>query len=596
MSTLLPGTKVLARGLLWEVVHTEPAGEQSRFRLRCSQGDLRGLELDLLHPFEDVVPVSSELEPRKAGRLKAWLLYHRAFLLEQALGLSALTSVDPGRLEPVPYQLVPVMRALRMSRPRLLLADGVGLGKTVQAGLVLAELIARRRAHRVLIVSPAGPLLNQWHREMRERFGLRFDAVRDWGTLQEARRALLLGSNPFDHMALCLTSIDFAKQEKVLEDLERASWDVIVIDEAHHCVRMGAAGDFEDSRRRRLAEVLARRSDALLLLTATPHDGYDPHFASLMELLDPSLIDGRGALRGEKYRGHVVRRLKRHIKDPRTGEELFKRREVTPRPVTFDGGLQPKFAAYQSAILALVVPRLKTALRQKRFGDVLAFVSLLKRSVSTARACRNTLSVILDRYSDLAVSGAEEQEARKQRLATLRDYNRRLERYGALSFEEEEDQAALEAEDMAAEILASGADELVDRIEEARREKRRESDRLKRLEATREALEGLVRLAEEASQEDPKLSALSAEIERIRAREPRANILLYTEYTDSQAAAVESLLAAVKAGKVSGEILAISGPDPEAVRTQVTERFQTEDDIVLVSTDATAEGLNLHAR
>ena len=297
MSAFLPGTQVTARGLLWEIVHVEPAGEQTRFRLRCAQGDLRGREFDFLHPFEEIRPVSRDLEPAKAGRLRPWLLYHQAFLLEQELGPTALQAVQPGRLEIAPYQLVPVMRALRMSRPRLLLADGVGLGKTVEAGLVMAELIARRRAHRVLIVSPAGPLLQQWRREMRERFGLRFDVVKDWGALQELRRGLVLGANPFDHLALCLTSIDFAKQEKVLQDLERATWDLAIIDEAHHCVRLGSAGDGEDSRRRRLAEVLARQSDGLLLLTATPHDGYDAHFASLMELLDPSLVDGRGALR-----------------------------------------------------------------------------------------------------------------------------------------------------------------------------------------------------------------------------------------------------------------------------------------------------------
>lgn len=168
-----------------------------------------------------------------------------------------------GSLSSVP--LSPVMRALEMSRPRLLLADGVGLGKTVEAGLVITELIARRRAHRILIVSPAGPLLSQWNREMRSRFGLRFQTVRDAG--EELRRSLVLGANPFDHVSYCLTSIDFAKQEKVLQELERTSWDLVVIDEAHHCVRLGTAGDWEDSRRRRLAEVLARQADGLLLLT-----------------------------------------------------------------------------------------------------------------------------------------------------------------------------------------------------------------------------------------------------------------------------------------------------------------------------------------
>lgn len=476
-----------ARGLAWEVVHVEPAGGELRYRLRCAQGDLRGREIDLLSPFETIEPIASELRTTRPDRLQERLLYHQAFLLEQALGPSALLAVQPGRLELAPYRLVPVMRALSMTRPRLLLADGVGLGKTVEAGLVIAELIARRRAHRVLIVSPAGPLLTQWQAEMRERFGLRFEEIRDWGTLQEKRRENVLGANSFDHVALCLVSLDFAKQEKVLVDLDRTTWDLVVIDEAHHCVRLGAAGDGEDSRRRRLAEVLARQTDALLLLTATPHDGYDAHFASLLELLDPSLLDGRGLVRGDLYQRHTVRRLKSHIRDPQTGQPKFRERIVHPRAVAFDPGGQPRFSALQQALFAFITPRLKAAVKARQFGKVLAFVSLLKRSVSTVRACGRTLRVITERYAELLTRGQERDDERKQRLRSLADYRRRLERYGALSAEEEADQAMLEAEDIAAQPqrdAESGQGDLLERLEAAttapRREQRRARDHAKK--------------------------------------------------------------------------------------------------------------------
>ncbi len=588
-------------------MHVEPAGAEQRFRLRCVSGSLAGFELDLLHPFEPIEPVTRELDPARAGRLPAWLLYHQAFLLEQALGPRALAAVQPGRLEIAPFQLVPVMRALEMTRPRLLLADGVGLGKTVQAGLVLAELIARRRAHRILVVSPAGPLLTQWQEEMRSRFGLRFGDVRDWGSLQEVRRGIELGANPFDAIPLCLLSIDFAKQEKVLQDLERTTWDVVVIDEAHHCVRMGGAADRDDSLRRRLAEVLARQCDGLLLLTATPHDGFDPHFTSLVELLDPSLVDGRGSLRGESYRRHVIRRLKHHVKDPVTGDPLFQTREVTPRPVAIEPDARPRFAALQRELLALVAPRLRAAVRSRRFGDVLAFVSLLKRSVSSARACRKTLGVIRERFEKLAAEGAEAHEARRQRLRTLRDYRARLERYGTLGLEEEQDQQLLEGEDMAAELFRS-AEDVETEMDAATRELRREGDRARRLREVQDALARLESLAAEAESEDPKLTALLAELRAIRAQEPRANVLVYTEYTDTLGAVVERLERAREAGELAGEVVALTGDDPvrrtggpgEAsaakTRESVTARFCSENDLVLVSTDATAEGLNLHRR
>src|SRR5262245_57603767 len=154
MATLLPGTEVQARGLRWEVVTSDSLGQQTLYRLRCLDGALRGQELDLLEPFEPIEAIIRDLRPDRAAPLRNWLVYHQAFLLEQALGPHALLAVQPGRLRLEPYQLVPVIRALRMSRVRLLLADGVGLGKTIQAGLVITELIARRVAHRVLVVTP----------------------------------------------------------------------------------------------------------------------------------------------------------------------------------------------------------------------------------------------------------------------------------------------------------------------------------------------------------------------------------------------------------------------------------------------------------
>src|SRR5271166_2826855 len=297
------GIKVAARGLEWDVTEVEPLGPQQRVRLACARGDLQGLEWDVLYPAEPVTILRTEPRPGDVGPLDDWRRYHIAWLLDQIPGAPAA----PGRVAIEAYQRVPLLRALGMVRPRLLLADGVGLGKTIQAGLIAAELVVRRRAHRILIVCPPGPLLRQWEQEMRVRFGLRFTPITNSASLQDARRGLELGGNPFDATALCLTSMDFAKSDRVLAELERAAWDLVIIDEAHHCV--GGSGAGEDSQRRLLAEVLARRGNGLLLLTATPHDGHDPHFASLIALLDPSLVDGVGRLLGTAYRRHVVRRL-----------------------------------------------------------------------------------------------------------------------------------------------------------------------------------------------------------------------------------------------------------------------------------------------
>nr|WP_294553587.1 helicase-related protein [uncultured Rhodopila sp.] len=544
------GIKVAARGLEWDVTEVEPLGPQLRVRLACAGGDLQGLEWDVLVPAEPVTVLQTDPRPEDAGPLDDWRRYHTAWLLDQIPGAPA----PPGRVAIEAYQRVPLLRALDMVRPRLLLADGVGLGKTIQAGLIAAELIVRRRAHRILVVCPPGPLLRQWEQEMRLRFGLRFTPITDSASLREARRGLELGGNPFDATALCLTSMDFAKSDRVLAELERVSWDLVIIDEAHHCA--GGAGPGEDSQRRKLAEVLARSGDGLLLLTATPHDGHDPHFASLIALLDPTLVDGSGRLLGTAYRRHVVRRLKSHIRDPLTGAPLFRERVVVP--VRVDVTDAPGVQAFHKALSALVAPRLRRSRDRNGLADALAFVSLLKRSMSSIAACVATLRVVAERYA-----GADTAASRRERQRALRAWRRRAQKFGVLDPAEEADIAALEAEEMAASL--SGAE-------------------------TVSALRELIRLGEAAEADDPKLAALVLEVKLIRLQHKDANILVYTEYADSQRAAVSALRA------IGGTILTISGSDAEAHRQRAAERCAEEDGIVLVSTDSLAEGLNLHQR
>ena len=591
VSDLIPGTEVEARGLRWRVVRIEEHAGSCICHLRGIGGVSAGEEIGILLGLEQVHPVRHEVDPARAGRLREWLLYHQAFLLEQALGPHALLAAQPGRLEIQPYQLVPVIRALAMSRVRILLADGVGLGKTIQAGLVITELMARRLAQRILIVSPAGPLLEQWRTEMRDRFGLKLRVI-DRASLDEVRRQVELGANPFDHVSLGLASMDFLKQERVLAELERTSYDVIIIDESHHCVDLGGAGLRDDSLRRRLAEVLAGRCDSLLLLTATPHDGNDRSFASLCELLDPSLVDGRGQIRGDRYQRHVVRRLKRHILDPKTDLSIFPERQVLPRRVVVKATENPAFVELSKQLLALVAPELRRALRHKRYSDVLSFFALLKRSVSTVAACRTTLGVVLKRYREAVAEASEDQDSRRERIRSLREARRRLERFGVVSATEEAEVQELELDDVAQQLA------------DMERQARSEGRKVSRDESITAKLETLVTLADQAADHDPKIAALLSELGEIRKAEPNANVLVYTEYTTSQAAVANALRDA------GYNVLTLSGDDPYGnskyaadkaddelrTRTEITDRFRTADGIVMVCTDAAAEGLNLHQR
>jgi superfamily II DNA/RNA helicase len=171
-----------------------------------------------------------------------------------------------------------------------------------------------------------------------------------------------------------------------------------------------------------------------------------------------------------------------------------------------------------------------------------------------------------------------------------------MQRFGTLSFEEEQDQAELEAEDIAQELLGANEEEL-DAVLEAHSKHHRKAERERgNVDKAFSALQALREMAEDAEREDPKLSALLEQIRAIRSTEPDANILVYTEYTDSQDAVLTYLNGALTDGRVTGTVVGISGRDDQKARDSVTLHFTEEDCIVLVSTDATAEGLNLHRR
>jgi len=581
--SFLPGTIVELRGLRWEVIEATPMGDQTLLRLRGSGGAFAGCEVDVLSPFERVDLVSHEIDPTRPTHLSNWLVYHQAFLLEQALGAAALVAVQPGRLRIEPYQLVPVARCMRMTRPRLLLADDVGLGKTIEAGLIVTELIARRRAGRVLIVTPAGPLLEQWKAEMAERFGLRL-VVADRGELDRIRKGTELGTNPFDHLPLVLASMDYLKQDRVLDWLERARYDLIILDEAHHYSDTGAEDDDrgDANQRRKLALVLAKAADALVLLSATPHDGHDRSFASLLELLDPSLTDGRGQVRGQGYRDFVVRRLKRHVKvtHPQKGQPVgFPERQVVPVPVIMDDARHAAFLAAQRELLGFVAPELKRAMRFRRYDDALAYLALLKRSVSTAYALHATVTMVRDRFRSLAEEAQEEAEAKRGRIRTLKALQRKAAKFGVLTPAEEAEREQMEVEDLAQQLALWSKEG---------RGKRREADQREDL---AERLDRVVELAASGLGQDPKLDAVVENLRAIRRAAPDANVLIYTEYADSLAQVKKRL-----DDEKLGAVLTLQGSDDEPARRATTHEFRTRPRTILVSTDAASEGLNLHER
>lgn len=206
----------------------------------------------------------------------------------------------------LPYQLDPALQALGQTRPRILVADAVGLGKTIGAGILVSELIHRGRGKRILVLVVKS-MLTQFQREFWQRFTVplvRLDSI----GLQRVRNNIPTNHNPFHYFDRAIISIDTLKQNlEYRHYLENSHWDIVIIDEAHNVARRTS-----NSLRHQLAELLSTRCDAMIMLSATPHDGKPESFASLMNMLDPTAIPNPKDYAHDDYRNKrlVIRRFK----------------------------------------------------------------------------------------------------------------------------------------------------------------------------------------------------------------------------------------------------------------------------------------------
>jgi superfamily II DNA or RNA helicase len=285
--------------------------------------------------------------------------------------LTRLPLVAPfhGAIQVEDFQLVPLLKALRMPRVSLLLADDVGLGKTIEAGLILAELLLRRRVRRVLIVCPAS-LRTQWRQEMRDKFSILFDEV-DRPSTAALRRQLGLDANPWRTHQRIITSYDYLKQPDVLEAFRSASsvgkdsphlpWDLLIVDEAHN---LSPAPYGEESDASQLLGQLAPMFEHKLFLTATPHNGHTRSFSGLLERLDPVRFSRKSdrLSPAEKARVEevVIRRLKRDINERTKPNERFSNRHLRAVPLYLhkaELALSAAFQEFRAEVRHLFVSR-----------------------------------------------------------------------------------------------------------------------------------------------------------------------------------------------------------------------------------------------
>ncbi len=334
LDRIAPGSRVVVRDQDWQVIEVERQALGTSAIVRC----IGRSELVRDRPasfFSDI----DRIEPEDPSKTR-FRLDTSAHGVETRLILESLIRRTPVPIsnknmtvghqilaDDLPYQREPFRMAMSQLQPRLLVADSVGLGKTIEVGMLLSELQRRGRANRVLAVVPRH-ILDQIQHELWCRCA--FPLVRlDSTGIQKVRQKIPAGQNPFTYFNRVIVSIDTLKNpSRYRHHLERVRWDVVWIDEAHSVANRSA-------QRSKLAEVIAPNADALILSTATPHNGQSDAFANLVSLLDPTAVPNPDEVTVDDIKHLVVRRHK-HSPDVASvvGDRWAQREEPVPISVT----------------------------------------------------------------------------------------------------------------------------------------------------------------------------------------------------------------------------------------------------------------------
>ncbi|SOB57413.1 Helicase domain protein [Pseudodesulfovibrio profundus] len=524
-------------------------------------------------PRSALRPLSADLRPEiEAGRIA-----YVAAAAKVAEVLEGSTSATEGHVLlapmesnviPLPHQIHALSRAISGDRVRYLLADEVGLGKTIEAGLVMRELKLRGLVRRILVVSPKG-IATQWVAEMQTHFNEQFQLVLgdDIGTLQRLATGADHRNSAWSMFDQVIVSLDSVKPmdkrrgwtaERVaeynrsrFEDLITAGWDLVVVDEAH---RLG--GSTDQVARYKLGKGLAEAAPYVLLLSATPHQGKTDAFHRLMNLLDDDAFPDMDSVSRERVAPYVIRTEKRKAIDA-DGKPLFKPRRTQMAPVAWESRHHLQQLLYE-AVTDYVREGYNQALREKKRHIGFLMILMQRLVVSSTRAIRTTLE------RRLAALKEGEQQA-SLRLAELEN--------GTEGSESPDDEMA--------ELYDMDGQELLDELLKSH---------VSALQSEGSHVETLLDAAVRCEQAGPdaKAEALIEWVYELQAEEnePDLKVLIFTEFVPTQQMLKEFL----EARGIS--VVTLNGSMDMEERKQVQDAFR-KSHRVLVSTDAGGEGLNL---
>ena len=581
-------SKVRCRNQVWEVVNVKDNNDGSwTVRLFPERG---GRPQSFLYPLTPIEPVASALDNLLAGRIDHFDHYR---LLTNATRLSLvyeydkLLSISNSKMIPEPYQLLAVKKVMESLRQRFLIADDVGLGKTIEAGLIVQELTARQRGNRVLIVVPAS-LQDQWKKEMRQHFARTF-YIYNSHKMEGIQELVDENLNPWLAKNSIITSIDWVKPQyegsgastrninRFFDQLMKVEkrWDIILIDEAHYVST--------DSNRADLGRALQEKCDSLLLLTATPHSGNPEHFFNLLNLIDPFMFAEPESLDRLDARERVdrimIRRGKETIYELNCEGELvkkFKDRRPHSQEIEFskdERKLYDAVSEYTGRSWALLDRKRNISAVELNMGRFLLTL-VQKRMVSSLAALRETLARRIDSIVEARTVSRLENNGNRRSV----EIKKLLKDYSRSDLMEDEDR------------------ELVERYIETRQVQSMYAERTNEIKTLRSFLadaEGLIQRGQ-----DSKLSWLRGFLRDIFANDPNEKVIVFTEYRDTLDYIKQDLekqwflskeaIVVIRGGMPLGE-----NENEEGSKLFAERRFNEPETRVLLATDAASEGLNL---